>query len=75
MPDKSYVATVEKFATSIRQKLSPMSGAKGLEVYVNYAHGDEGPVAWYGENLGRLRQLKSEWDPSVLFNWTNGIAA
>ncbi|KAK8011610.1 FAD-dependent oxidase [Apiospora arundinis] len=75
MPDKSYVATVEKFATSIRQKLSPMSGAKGLEVYVNYAHGDEGPVAWYGENLARLRQLKSEWDPSVLFNWTNGIAA
>ncbi|KAK8117063.1 polyketide synthase protein [Apiospora kogelbergensis] len=75
MPDRSFLATVEKFATSIRQKLSPMSGAKGLEVYVNYAHGDEGPVAWYGENLGRLRQLKSEWDPSVLFNWTNGIAA
>ncbi|KAL1877493.1 hypothetical protein Daus18300_002480 [Diaporthe australafricana] len=75
MPDQSYLPTVETFATSIRQKLAPMSGSSGIEVYVNYAHGDEGPEAWYGDNLDRLRQLKAEWDPSTLFNWTNGIVA
>lgn len=39
-------------------------------MYVNYAHGDEGPEAWYDvENLPRLAKLKMEWDPEQHFSW------
>lgn len=35
-------SAITKFAKEIRGDFSKLNGAKGLEVYVNYAHGDEG---------------------------------
>lgn len=44
------------------------SGFHDFQVYVNYAHGDEGPVPPYTKrNLPRLRRLKDQWDPQDLF--------
>lgn len=66
---------VEEFGLETRKKLVATGSRNGaLEVYVNYAHGDEGQVAWYSERkLPKLRALKSRWDPQQLFHWTNGI--
>lgn len=65
----------EQFGQATRNELVATGGRNGsLEVYVNYAHGDEGQVAWYlDRKLPRLRALKSRWDPRGLFNWSNGI--
>lgn len=50
------------------------SGASSIEVYVNYAHGDEGETAWYGRaNLERLHALKQQYDPHHLFIHYNGL--
>lgn len=65
----------ERFGQAMRNELVATGGKNGsLEVYVNYAHGDEGQVAWYSDRkLPRLRALKSRWDPKELFSWNNGI--
>jgi hypothetical protein len=66
---------IAKFAKEIRGNFAKLNGAKGLEVYVNYAHGDEGHNAWYtAAKLPQLEQLKRKWDPKNLFNFTNGFA-
>ena len=36
--------------------------------YVNFAHGDEDLSEIYGESLGRLRQVKKQYDPHNRFN-------
>ena len=36
--------------------------------YVNFAHGDESLEAVYGSSLGRLKELKQEYDPRNRFN-------
>ncbi|KFA74441.1 hypothetical protein S40288_08910 [Stachybotrys chartarum IBT 40288] len=74
LPDPSFEPTVDDFARPVRQALAEGGGNPGLEVYVNYAHGDEGPAAWYTRRkLPRLRELKRRWDPKALFNFSNGI--
>ncbi|EUC44408.1 hypothetical protein COCMIDRAFT_98329 [Bipolaris oryzae ATCC 44560] len=68
-------SAIAKFAKEIRGNFAKLNGAKGLEVYVNYAHGDEGRNAWYtAAKLPQLEQLKRKWDPQNLFNFTNGFA-
>lgn len=53
---------------STRSRYQATSGFEDLEVYINYAHGDEGPAVWYGEsNLPRLEALKKRWDPQNVF--------
>lgn len=46
------------------------SGFDDLAVYMNFAHGDEGPAVWYSpEKLENLTRLKREWDPKELFSF------
>ena len=50
------------------------NGFDSPAVYVNFAHGDEGPEAWYGKrNLEKLVRLKEEWDPEGLFSFYNSV--
>jgi hypothetical protein len=68
------ISAIAKFANERRSAFAKLNGAKGLEVYVNYAHGDEGRNAWYtAPKLPRLEKLKQKWDPNSLFNFTNGF--
>lgn len=73
--DEAASVAAKQFALKTRSKLLRKGcGTSPLEVYVNYAHGDEGPVAWYSERkLPRLLALKSRWDPKNLFKWTNSL--
>ncbi|CAE7205748.1 hypothetical protein P3342_011551 [Pyrenophora teres f. teres] len=69
------ISAIADFAKARRADFVKLNGAKGLQVYVNYAHGDEGRDAWYtAEKLPKLEQLKKTWDPQSLFNFTNGFA-
>jgi FAD/FMN-containing dehydrogenase len=46
-------------------------------VYVNFLTEDEGEDrirASYGENLGRLAQVKADWDPDNVFRLNKNIA-
>ncbi|PNY29983.1 Uncharacterized protein TCAP_00107 [Tolypocladium capitatum] len=67
--------TMHLFLHSARAKLNKGAGYNGEQtVYVNFAHGDEGRAAWYGERkLERLGRVKSEWDPDGLFSFYNPV--
>ncbi|ROV98478.1 hypothetical protein VPNG_08539 [Cytospora leucostoma] len=56
-------------AEQIRSALAATSGYDGLAVYVSYAHGDETLEQYYGDNLQRLIELKSQWDPDSVFRF------
>ena len=59
-----------------RSLFIPTSGAKtsNVEVYVNYAHGDEGPLGWYtARKIPRLNVLKNRYDPRKLFSHYNAL--
>lgn len=56
-------ADVAAFSETLRGNIYRRSGFDSPRVYINYANGDEGPEAWYGPSLGRLRALKEKWDP------------
>lgn len=59
---------------STRALFQKTSGFPTLTVYENYAHGDEGAVAWYNAaKLPKLIALKTLWDPKKLFSFTNPI--
>lgn len=50
------------------------SGYNSSTVYTNFAHGDEGPAAWYGaRKLDRLSNLKLKWDPNELLSFYNQV--
>lgn len=56
----------------IRQALFEGSGESTLNTYVNYAYGDETPVAWYGSETwrqDRLKSLKKCYDPKGQFSF------
>lgn len=57
-----------------RNEFQTTAGTSELSIYVNYAHGDEGPAVLYGDNLSRLQQLKKKWDPNGRFNSYNPIS-
>jgi hypothetical protein len=75
LPDAASAALAEEFGLETRNELVATGSRDGtLEVYVNYAHGNEGEVAWYSaRKLCRLRALKARWDPKQLFSWTNAV--
>lgn len=55
---------------SIRSQFQRTSGFSEMEIYLNYAHGDEGADVWYSpQHLPKLSQLKSKWDPDELFSF------
>ncbi|KAI1379509.1 hypothetical protein F4677DRAFT_442487 [Hypoxylon crocopeplum] len=65
---------VDEFLQSARQRFAAASGFDEHAVYVNFAHGDEKPEAWYGaRNLERLSGLKRTWDPRGLFSFYNAV--
>lgn len=68
-PDSSLDDTVRGFYTQQRQHFNEFSGFPTFATYVNYAHGDEDPNAWYGDadNLARLSAAKRKWDSNRLF--------
>ncbi|KAJ9148278.1 FAD binding domain family protein [Pleurostoma richardsiae] len=73
--NRSLDDAVNAFLDASRAKFQQTSGFSEQAVYVNYAHGDEGPVAWYSSRkLHKLKALKTRWDPTGLFNWYNPIA-
>nr|UOS85803.1 FAD-linked oxidoreductase [Hypoxylon rubiginosum] len=68
--DYSKDSIVSEFLDAARRNFTAASGYDEPAVYVNFAHGDEGPAAWYGaRNLGKLGHLKQKWDPQGLFNF------
>jgi len=72
--DSSYDDDVNKFTKSARDQFAKSSGYDQLATYVNYAHGDEGPEAWYStRKLARLSALKRQWDPKGLFSFSNPV--
>ncbi|GLA17566.1 hypothetical protein AnigIFM62618_004708 [Aspergillus niger] len=61
---------VNSFMRSIRSQFQRTSGFSEMEIYLNYAHGDEGADVWYSpQHLPKLSQLKSKWDPDELFSF------
>jgi hypothetical protein len=68
------VPTIDSFGRTFRDLLQKSSGREQLEVYTNFAHGDEGPVAWYTEaHVLRLKELKRKYDPGSLFSFYNPV--
>ncbi|KAI9879288.1 MAG: hypothetical protein M1830_009018 [Pleopsidium flavum] len=66
--------TVDAFLQSARAKFQRTSGFENLSVYVNFAHGDEGPSVWYGQQkLSQLARLKRRWDPHQVFSWYDAV--
>ncbi|CAN8102492.1 unnamed protein product [Discula destructiva] len=66
-------AQVNEFASSARTAFQATSGFDDLELYMTYAHGDEGPQVWYREKLAQLKKLKGKWDPKGLFDFFNAV--
>lgn len=75
-PNSSYDSIVDGFFQPARAGLVAVSGFPTEEVYINYAHGNEGPDVWFGaQNLPRLSALKREWDPNNYFGKGNPVPA
>ncbi|CAG8961607.1 hypothetical protein HYFRA_00006143 [Hymenoscyphus fraxineus] len=68
---------VDTILQSAREKVNKGAGYDGEQtVYVNFAHGDDGPAAWYGKRkLEKLGRIESEWDPNGLFSFYNHVPA
>ncbi|KAH8196233.1 hypothetical protein TruAng_009590 [Truncatella angustata] len=72
--NRSLDTPVSDFLRNERTRFQETSGFPELSVYAGYAHGDEGPAAWYSSRkLKRLVALKNRWDPKDLFSWNNPI--
>ena len=71
--DESVAEVGDAWARNWRDQLfePEHSGYDQPAVYLNYAHGDEAPEAFYGWEpwrLERLRSLKEKYDPQGFFN-------
>lgn len=74
LKDASQDGIVDELWQPIRRNFSITNGFGDLSVYVNFAHGDEGPEAWYGSRkLRRLSELKRKWDPNQLFSFYDPV--
>ncbi|EPE25298.1 FAD-binding protein [Glarea lozoyensis ATCC 20868] len=72
--DPAIQTKIDDFGKQARNNFSATSGFDGLQVYVSYGHGDEGPIPLYSErNLPRLRKIKQQWDPEGLFNFNQPL--
>ncbi|KAH9992686.1 hypothetical protein F4779DRAFT_609111 [Xylariaceae sp. FL0662B] len=66
--------SVSELLSLSRVTLQSTSGYPELSVYVNYAHGDEGPQSWYSSRkLDRRIALKKQWDPEGVISRYNPI--
>lgn len=65
---------IDSFGRMFRDRLQTISGMDQLHVYMNFAHGDEGAVAWYSTaNIPRLRALKQRFDSGSIFSFYNPV--
>ncbi|TVY94171.1 FAD-linked oxidoreductase [Lachnellula willkommii] len=72
--DPEVLPTIDAFGRSFRDLLQKSSWKDQLEVYTNFAHGDEGVAAWYTEaNVPMLTELKQRFDPNGLFSFYNPV--
>ncbi|KAK8079487.1 FAD-dependent oxidase [Apiospora hydei] len=72
--DASQAPALSKFGCELRDLLQRGSGKDQLDVYVHFAHGDEGSASWYTkEQLPKLLKLKEAYDPAGMFSWYNPI--
>ncbi|KAK8091032.1 hypothetical protein PG994_000537 [Apiospora phragmitis] len=68
----SQAPVLTNFGRELRDLLQRGSGRDQLDVYVHFAHGDEGPASWYtAERLPKLVSLKETYDPTGMFSWYN----
>ncbi|KAK8036947.1 FAD-dependent oxidase [Apiospora marii] len=68
----SQTPPLASFGRELRDKLQEGSGKRNLDVYVHFAHGDEGPASWYGaDGQPRLAGLKEAYDRAGMFSWYN----
>ncbi|KAL4784744.1 FAD-binding domain-containing protein [Aspergillus varians] len=63
----------EETGLAIRAAFAETSGYDGLRVYVSYGHGDETLSQLLGDNVPRLVELKSVWDPDNVFGFFHGL--
>ncbi|KAH8803614.1 hypothetical protein F5884DRAFT_889003 [Xylogone sp. PMI_703] len=63
-----HVAAADSFINTARDLL--LKHQQQERVYINYANGNEGALAWYGNtsHLARLQNLKREYDPEGVFS-------
>ena len=67
-------SSIDTYVRGFRDSLTKISGKSRLEVYTNFAHGDEGASAWYSAaHVTKLKQLKKVYDPNSLFSFFNPI--
>ncbi|EKG13589.1 Cutinase [Macrophomina phaseolina MS6] len=74
--DQSISDQADDMGRGIRTILASGSASPSaeLDVYVNFAHGDEDPSAVYGERkLPKLKSLVAKYDPDRLFGHFNSI--
>jgi fumiquinazoline A oxidase len=70
----SLVPVLNELGGKVRDRAQKASGYPTLSTYVNFAHGDEGPEAWFtADKLPRLRALKATYDPHNLFSYFNPL--
>ncbi|KAL3250621.1 hypothetical protein ABHI18_011094 [Aspergillus niger] len=68
------IPIIDAFEREFRDRLVNISGRNALEVYMQFAHGDEGADAWFSAaNVPKLRRLKELYDPLDLFRFYNSV--
>jgi len=63
-----------RWANKCKEELTPFA-LEGKAAYVNYIdeYLENWQEAYYGENYGRLREIKTRWDPENVFNFKQSI--
>ncbi|KAF2653492.1 FAD binding domain-containing protein [Lophiostoma macrostomum CBS 122681] len=56
------------FASKVRDIWRSNEKTVNARRYINFAHGDEGLDAIYGESVSKLKVIKQKWDPKNRFN-------
>ena len=76
LPSEVNDATAAKYGQQARQLWVDGETPRQLNVYTNYAYGDETTQQLYGHEdwrIEKLRRLKKKWDPKGKFNFYNPI--
>ncbi|TVY33309.1 FAD-linked oxidoreductase [Lachnellula subtilissima] len=66
--DASLDPVAEAFGIKIRELWRSTDGLKENSTYINFAFGDEPLETVYGDNVGKLQDLKRKYDPRGRFN-------
>jgi len=73
-PNSTAEAEANEVGSTTRDMLYETDGSNTKDVFVNFAHGDEGAKSWYSERkLKKLEILKQIYDPERVFTNFNPI--